>query len=783
MSTEKDAGQQPVAKQSIKRRVIRLVLIPGAAAMVLWLVASGYLVFNGFYERAVAVGVRQVSIPAVTALVSIQRERRMSIAYVTRPTSDMRQLIEQRRLTDDQLATLRDTAEPILASAPGSIAVKWSALSDKLEGMPGIRSTIDSGSAGRQQVYDFYNGVLDAATALFDTQARAVRSAAATQGGIAATDAFEASDLMSRSGSIISGSLGAGTLSQADYLQFTAMVGAYRSELNKVSQNLEPRARELYGALLATPEWRSLVAAENTLLTEGPWRSGAPKALQLDEAGWERTSARVSDALTNLSVAQADATSLRTLHAGNNQLLIASLGSLAALIIAVIAIVWAVRQSQILVNSALSVRLSQLGKDAAAVVDDLLPEMMRKLRRRERVDRDTDLLSQDYGRDEIGQLAQVLNRSLHAAVGAAVDEANARAAGTAMLMGVARRPQRPLQRGLKVVEDLQERIGDEQLLANLFDINHQMAQTRRFLENLIILAGGQTGRRFHKPVPMRRVLLAATAETQQYQRVTLRQTADVAVVGSAVAGTIHLLAELVDNALTFSPPNSPVWISSTRVERGIVIEIEDGGVGMPADQLATVNELLATAPTPDVTALKDGAQIGLWVVAELARREGIQVTLRTSAYGGVLAVVLLPERAASPYGETPTISPYGETPTMEITGDVMKQGAPPMAHPAPPAVPQAAPRSAPPVPAPASVAVAAPLQQAPAGRPQLPVRRPQEHLNPLLREEEPSGAFAAPTAPTRTPDQARDRFARYQHGWRAGKHAATDPDQPPPPGS
>jgi Histidine kinase-, DNA gyrase B-, and HSP90-like ATPase len=238
----------------------------------------------------------------------------------------------------------------------------------------------------------------------------------------------------------------------------------------------------------------------------------------------------------------------------------------------------------------------------------------------------------------------VLNRSLQAAVGAAAEEAATRTAGIALLMGVARRPQRPLQRGLQVIEDLQNRIGDESLLAELFDINHQLAQTRRFLENLIILAGGQTGRRFHRPIPIRRVLLAAIAETQQYQRITIRRAADVALAGNAVAGTTHMLAELLDNALAFSPPQSEVWVSCSRTAQGVVVEIEDSGVGMIREDLDRANELLANAPTPDVTALKDGSQVGLWVVAALAKRGGMRVTLRMSAYGGLLAIVLVPER-------------------------------------------------------------------------------------------------------------------------------------------
>jgi hypothetical protein len=168
-------------------------------------VASGYLVFTGFYAREVANGVRQVSIPAVTGLASIQRERRLSIAYLAQPTRGLRPLIVQREQTDQQVSKMRAAAKNALANAPQSITKRWSALSANLDQLPGIRSTIDSGTAGHQRVYDFYNGLLDSAIDLFDTQARVVPDVTATQGGIAATEIFRSSDLMSRAGSIVVG--------------------------------------------------------------------------------------------------------------------------------------------------------------------------------------------------------------------------------------------------------------------------------------------------------------------------------------------------------------------------------------------------------------------------------------------------------------------------------------------------------------------------------------------------------------------------------------------------
>jgi signal transduction histidine kinase len=859
-------------QQTIKRRVVRLVLIPSVVAVVIWLVASGYLVFQGYYNREVANGVRQVSIPAVPALASIQQERRLSVAYLARPSNDLQELIDQRRQTDERLSALRSAASERLANAPDAISTRWSKLSDFLDQLPSVRSTIDSRSTNGDRVYDFYNQLLDAATDLFDTQARSVPDATATQGGIAAAEAFRASDLMSRSGSIIDGALGSGTLSEHDHLEFVSLVGAYHAALRNVAAHLHPDARQRYEALTASEPWQTLLAAENAVISSGAWRDGPPRGTSINRTRWESVTQRVAESLVDLTIVQADRVSAQTLRTGNNQLLTASLGSLVALSIAIAAIVLAIRQSQVLVDQALSVRLAQLGKDAAALVDERLPAIMDRLRRHEKVDLDAELPVQDYGGDEIGQVAEVINRSLKVAAGAAVDEAKTRAAGTAMLMGVARRPQRPLQRGLKIIEDLQNRVGDEKLLTELFDINHQLTQTRRFLENLVILAGGQIGRRFQNPVPIRRVMLAAFAEAQQYQRITLRSAPDVALLGHAVAGTIHLLAELLDNALAFSPPGTTVWVTCNEVKRGVAIEIEDAGVGMKPDALERANDLLAHAPTPDVTALKDGAQIGLYVVAELAKREGLQVSLRTSAYGGLLAIVLLPERIITPTAtesntagtdKTPRRSPgassaappavnghHSDRPTVTLpvttagpaangstqavrtlhpgegrrpdrVGGIMddqRRGTPQSsggAHPPrqressgvqattngtsgarpgvrPPAKPgqqPAAPGS--PSPARSTQATARGTQAGDRGtqtsvpgasangpgpradnRPPLPHRQPQQHLVPQLRDDKPASTSSPGVAgPTRSPEEARNRFARYQQAWAAGREA------------
>jgi signal transduction histidine kinase len=753
-----------------------------------------------------------VSIPAVSALASLQQERRLSVAYLAQPSKDLKELLDQRQQTDRQLSALRTAANSALALAPQSIKTQWKTLTDYLDQLPSVRSTIDSKSAGQQRAYGFYNELLDAATSLFDTQARVVPDVTATQGGIAATEVFRASDLMSRAGSTIDGAFGSGALDQQDYFEFVRLAGAYHFGLVNVAPHLQPDVRQRYEVVTSSDFWKELIAAENALTAGGVWHSGVPRGLPVDRARWETLTHQVSDELIGLTIAQADEVSAQALGTGNNQLLTASLGSLIALTIAIAAIMWAIRQSRVLVDQALSVRLARLGNDAAAMVDQQLPAMMERLRRREQVDLTVELPTQDYGSDEIGQVAEVINRSLQAAAGAAVDEAKTRAAGIAMLMGVARRPQRPLQRGLKVVEELQGRVGDEELLTQLFDINHQLTQTRRFLENLVILAGGQIGRRFQNPVPLRRVLLAAFAETQHYQRITLRSAPDVALMGHSIAGTIHVLAELLDNALAFSPPGTTVWVTCNEVQHGVAVEIEDAGVGMNSQAVERANELLATAPTPDVTELKDGAQVGLHVVAELAKRDGILVSLRKSAYGGLLAIVLLTDRviAAEPADSHIDRTDAGARPPATATSavppdDVRRHDLRPTAAgvvtvsngSAPelrntragggrqpdhaggtmsdhqsngsagtPRQPESSGARA--------IDTAPPIPQV-AAHPPLPHRKPQQHLAPELREDNlPGTASQGAAKSTRPPEEARDRIARYQQGWVDSRTANND---------
>ncbi|WP_308207816.1 sensor histidine kinase [Actinomadura madurae] len=178
---------------------------------------------------------------------------------------------------------------------------------------------------------------------------------------------------------------------------------------------------------------------------------------------------------------------------------------------------------------------------------------------------------------------------------------------------------------------MERRTEDPSELSDLFRLDHLATRMRRHAEGLVILAGKSAGRGWRRPVPLVDVVRGAVAEVEDYPRVRVQPLPRIALLGSAVADVIHLLAEVVENATTFSPPQSPVRVSGHPVASGFAIEVEDRGLGMTEEALRAANERLANPPEFDPS---DSAQLGLFVVARLAQRHDITVTLRPSPYGG-----------------------------------------------------------------------------------------------------------------------------------------------------
>jgi hypothetical protein len=191
---------------------------------------------------------------------------------------------------------------------------------------------------------------------------------------------------------------------------------------------------------------------------------------------------------------------------------------------------------------------------------------------------------------------------------------------------------------------------------------------RRHAEDLVILAGAAPGRGWRNPVPVIDVVRGAISEVEDYKRVDIRSVESASVLGRAVGDVIHLLAELLENAASFSPPQTRVQVTGQALPHGYGIEIEDRGLGMTPEALDEANRRLAEPPDFDPA---DSARLGLFVVAQLAHRHGIRVSLRASAFAGVTAIVLVPGElvVAAPVAALPSGSSTGERPLVGSGSD------------------------------------------------------------------------------------------------------------------
>ncbi|MFJ5303526.1 sensor histidine kinase [Streptomyces sp. NPDC088350] len=212
-----------------------------------------------------------------------------------------------------------------------------------------------------------------------------------------------------------------------------------------------------------------------------------------------------------------------------------------------------------------------------------------------------------------------------------------------VFVNLARRLQSLVHREISILDELENEIEDPDLLKGLFHVDHLATRIRRHAENLAVLGGAVSRRQWSNPVSMTEVLRSAIAEVEQYSRVKLVPPIDGTLRGHAVADVIHLLAELVENATVFSAPHTQVLLRANLVTSGLAVEVEDRGLGMPVGEQSRMNTLLTDPDQVNVASLLADGRIGLFVVSQLARRHGIHVRLQTNIYGGVQAVLVVPQ--------------------------------------------------------------------------------------------------------------------------------------------
>jgi signal transduction histidine kinase/outer membrane murein-binding lipoprotein Lpp len=275
--------------------------------------------------------------------------------------------------------------------------------------------------------------------------------------------------------------------------------------------------------------------------------------------------------------------------------------------------------------------------------------------------------------DEIGEVARAFDQVHREALRLAANEAALRGNVNAMFVNLSRRSQSLVERQIRLIDDLEQGEQDPDRLGSLFQMDHLATRMRRNSENLLVLAGHEATRRWNQPVALVDVLRAAVSEIEQYERVRLNVQPGIAVRGHAVNDVVHLLAELAENATSFSSAETPVAVAGHLLSSGgVLLDITDQGVGMGAEEMAHANWRLDNPPVVDVAVSR---RMGLFVVARLAARHGIRVRLRPAAAGGLTALVWLPDEVISHQSD---VSPPG-TRRFELPGAGAPAGAGPTA--------------------------------------------------------------------------------------------------------
>jgi signal transduction histidine kinase len=320
--------------------------------------------------------------------------------------------------------------------------------------------------------------------------------------------------------------------------------------------------------------------------------------------------------------------------------------------------------------------LRRLQETATRVAQDRLPELVKHLSDADPQDVDTSVESVGvHSRDEIGQVAAAFDDVHREAVRLAAEQALLRGNVNAMFTNLSRRSQGLIQRQLSLISELESREADPDQLSSLFKLDHLATRMRRNGENLLVLAGEEPGRRWTRPVPLVDVLRAAASEVEQYERIELAAVPATEVAGRVVNDLVHLLAELLENATSFSSPQTKVRVTGHSLPDGrVLVEIHDTGIGLSPEDLAAINERLASPPTVDVSVSR---RMGLFVVGRLSLRHGIRIQLRPSDSGGTTALVMLPMEIANGgkqpskpgQGQQGKGSPQGGAPGGLLAGD------------------------------------------------------------------------------------------------------------------
>ncbi|MFE9918765.1 nitrate- and nitrite sensing domain-containing protein [Micromonospora sp. NPDC005553] len=613
---------------SIRTKVVALLL----SLVALWMFAAWVTLRDGFNLLGVQVINTKVYEPSEPLLQELQVERRLTQAYLSNPEAAQRSALEaEHRKTTELAATFADSVRDWQVDIAGSSVLgnQLRMTIAQVDTLERTRAEVLDRKIDRVAAAEAYTDAIESIFQVYDVTGSLDDKQIAGEAA-ALIQLNRMKELISQEDALLSGLFGNGRMSGAEYARYVALVGAERFVGEEARVRLADADQRSYRQLVEGEAFTRLRAVQDSIIREGRPSTQLPVGAEQWRGTVEPALAAIDDVVLGGGEGIVDRATGVAVMVVVRLVLATGLGLLAVIASVVVSITTARNLLR---------QLERLRQAAWQLADERLPRVVDRLGRGEEVDVATEAPPLEFGTDEIGQVGKAFNAVQETALRTAVEQADLRRNVREVFLSLARRTQALVHRQLTLLDAMERREHDAEELEDLFRVDHLATRMRRNAENLIVLSGSTPGRAWRRNVPMVDVVRGAVAEVEDYTRVNVLPLGPVSLAGRAVGDVIHLLAELIENGLSFSPPHTTVEVRGQLVSNGFAIEIEDRGLGMSEEDLAAANHRIVDQSELN---LANAARLGLYVVSRLTERHGVRVRLKESAYGGTTAVVLIP---------------------------------------------------------------------------------------------------------------------------------------------
>ncbi|MEV8432111.1 sensor histidine kinase [Streptomyces chartreusis] len=619
----------------MRAQLLAVVVIPIVMALVLGALRIGSAVQNA-HDTDDARQLVSVVDKGTELLDEIQDERDLTTFYVAAGrTGDTSRLEKQRAKVDAALARVRAEAAQVHGGTHHpALDARLAVLDTFGRKVASLRHTVAQSQMRMPSVVNTYTALIAELTDALDLLMPDIAHHALAVRADALGTFAKATEEASLQRALLGGVLTQGHFDVNEVQSLTYAGRQQQALVDRFRSTAPPAQRRLYESTVTGGDVNKAETLQKQALTQ----QGTGR-LRLDADTWFDTMTSKLELMRVVEkrlVGWVEEESLREQHQAERSVLIASLVELLILLLTF-------GLTYVLVQSIVG-PLHILHASALDIAERLLPDMVRLLRgssgaQPEAIEVEPTAIDST---DEIGGVARAFDDVHRNSVRLAFEQAQLRARINTMFVNLSQRSQGLVERQLELIDRLENGEQDPDLLAALFKVDHLATRMRRNGENLLVLAGEKAGRRWSAPVRLVDVLRAAISEIEQYQRVQLRGLVTADVDGRAVNDIVHLIAELLENATTFSSPDTEVLLTCRLLSGGgAKVEIQDNGIGMSTQDLSEANEKLLNPPVVDVAVAR---RMGMFVVGRLSGRHGICVQLRRSSPHGVAAVVLLPQK-------------------------------------------------------------------------------------------------------------------------------------------